>query len=69
MVSSFSTAASRAIHRARFAPYGLPPTFPGARWVAQPGTEDGLHLTFEETHAKEWDDVDIALEGLLGGSG
>jgi hypothetical protein len=37
--------------------------------VAQPGTEDGLHLTFEETHAKEWDDVDIALEGLLGGSG
>jgi hypothetical protein len=30
-----STAARGAVLRARFALYGFPPTFPGARWVAQ----------------------------------
>jgi len=28
------------------------------------GAEDGLHLTLEETHAKEWTDVDVAVEGV-----
>jgi hypothetical protein len=27
------------------------------------GAADGLHLTLEETHAKEWTDVDIVVVG------
>lgn len=28
------------------------------------GAEDGLHLTREETHAMEWVDADLAIDGV-----